>query len=219
MANNGSRRVRAIGYIRVSSKAQGENGYGLRAQSDAIEKYCADNDIELLTVIPDVMSGRRTDRLYGRAAAVAAIKAGLADVLVLKDFDRATRDAYDGLTLQREAQAEGWRIVTTKGEDTDAISKLELTIKLAFAEEERERISERTKAGLARAKREGKKLGNESVIPDDVVRLIVRMNQRNKLGAKAIATRLTSEGIPAPGGNRWHYSTVRAVLRRWDEAA
>ena len=41
------------------------------------------------------------------AAAVAAIKAGIADVLILKDLDRATRDAYDGLALQREAKAEG----------------------------------------------------------------------------------------------------------------
>lgn len=62
------------------------------------------------------MSDRQTDKLCGRAAAVAAIKAGIADVLILKDLDRATRDAYDGLALQREAKAEGWRIVTTKGE-------------------------------------------------------------------------------------------------------
>ena len=39
--------------------------------------------------------------------AVPAIKAAIADVLILKDLDRATRDAYDGLALQREAKAEG----------------------------------------------------------------------------------------------------------------
>lgn len=214
--------TKAIGYVRVSTKGQGENGFGLEAQRCAIEKYCGENNLELLTVIPDVMSGRKADKLYGRTAAIAAIKAGLADVLVLKDFDRATRDAYDGLSLQRQAQDGGWRIVTTKGEDTDAISNLELTIKLAFAQEERERISERTKAGLARARdrahREGRRLGNESPIPDDVVQTIIQMNQRNKLGAKAIATRLTREGVPAPGGGRWHYSAVRNVLRRWETA-
>lgn len=213
--------TRAIGYVRVSTKDQGQNGFGLGAQRDAIESYCQANNLDLLTVIPDVMSGRKTDRLHGRAAAVAAIKAGLADVLVLKDFDRATRDAEDGLRLKREAKDEGWRIVTTKGEDTATMNQLELTIKLAFAQEERERISERTKAGLARARRErvrdGKDpLPNESPIPNDVVEMIVGMNQRNCLGAKAIATRLTREGIPAPGGqNVWHYSTVRNVLRRW----
>jgi DNA invertase Pin-like site-specific DNA recombinase len=87
--------TRAIGYIRVSTKAQGQNGFGLMAQRDAIETYCEANELELLTVIPDVMSGRKADKLYGRAAAIAAIKTGLADVLVLKDFDRATRDPLD----------------------------------------------------------------------------------------------------------------------------
>jgi Resolvase, N terminal domain len=62
------------------------------------------------------MSGRKTDKPSGRAAAVSAIKAGTADVLIRKDLDRATRDAYDGLALQRKAKAEGCRIVTTKGE-------------------------------------------------------------------------------------------------------
>jgi DNA invertase Pin-like site-specific DNA recombinase len=207
---------RAIGYVRVSTKAQGENGYGLMAQRDAIETYCAANDLELLTVIPDVMSGRKTDMLYGRAAAVAAIRAGLADVLVLKDLDRATRDALDGLQLQREAQQQGWRIVTTKGEDTKALSKFELTVKLAFAEEERARISERTKAGLERYRREhpDKPLGNESRIPRDVVEYIM-MAYREGQGAKRIATTLTSAGLPAPGGGpKWHYSTVRSVIRR-----
>lgn len=212
--------TRAIGYIRVSTKTQGESGYGLAAQRDAIVQYCEQHDIELVTVIPDVMSGRRTDRLHGRAAALAAIRNGVADVLVLKDLDRATRDTRDGLDLMLNAKSEGWRIVTTNGDDTDTIGEFELTVKLAFAEEERRRISERTKAGLARARREGKATMNESPIAEDVVTLIVAMHRRNKLGAKAIATRLTNEGVPTPGGGpRWHHSTVRNVLRRWESAA
>lgn len=208
--------TRAIGYIRVSTKAQGQNGFGLMAQRDAIETYCEANELELLTVIPDVMSGRKADKLYGRAAAIAAIKAGLADVLVLKDFDRATRDPLDGLTLQREAKAEGWRIITTKGEDTAAINQLELTIKLAFAEEERAKISERTKAGLARVKREGRKqIGRPSTICRNVIDRIVDMRMSDGLSAQAIARRLSSEGVPTPGGgSAWAHSTVRGVFAR-----
>ena len=36
------------------------------------------------------MSGRKTDKLYGRIAAVAAIRAGLANVLVINALDRVT---------------------------------------------------------------------------------------------------------------------------------
>ena len=215
MARRNGGPPKAIGYVRVSTVAQGENGYGLDAQRDEIERYCERAGFELVAFIPDVMSGRKTDRLYGRAAAVAAIRNGVADVLVLKELDRATRDTRDGLDLMLNAKDEGWRIVAVKGEDSDAIGKLELTIKLAFAEEERDKISERTKAGLARARREGKQLGH----PDDfadVVQRIIRMRRRDHMGAKAIATALTTDGVPAPRGDVWHYSTVRGVLKRWE---
>lgn len=208
---------KAIGYVRVSTKDQGENGYSLAAQREEIEKYCAAHNLDLLAVIPDVMSGKKTDKLYGRAAALAAIKARIADVLVLRDFDRATRDAYDGLGLQREAKDEGWRIVTTKGEDTDTIGDFELTMKLAFAQEERKRISERTKAGIARALRENpdKPWGRRSTIPRNTVQRIVRLRMQDSMSAKAIAAELTKDGVPTPGGGkRWAHSTVRGVLAR-----
>ena len=86
-----------------------------------------------------------------------------------------------------EAKDEGWRVVTVNGEDSDAIGDLELTIKLAFAQEERQKISERTKAGLRRAKREGRKLGRPSPIPRPVVERIVDLRMREGLSAKAIA--------------------------------
>jgi DNA invertase Pin-like site-specific DNA recombinase len=206
-------RPKVIGYIRVSTKVQGENGYGLKSQRDMLETHCAANALNMIALIPDVMSGRKTDKLYGRAAAVAAIKAGIADVLLLNALDRATRDTLDGLQLMKTAKDEGWRIVTVKGEDSAAIGKLELTIKLAFAEEERDKISERTKAGLARARREGKQLGRPSQIPRKTIDRIGRL-RRNGLGAKAIATELTRLKVPAPRGEVWHYSTVRNLLRR-----
>ena len=207
--------TRAIGYVRVSTKPQGQNGYGLAAQRDAIESYCAANNLELLTVIPDVMTSRRTDKMYGRAAAVAAINAGIADVLVLTALDRASRNTRDGLTLLEEAKDEGWRVVTVKGEGSDAIGDFELTMKLAFAQEERERISERTKAGLRRAKREGRKLGRPSPIPRPVVERIVVMRMRDGLSAKAIAAQLTKDGVPTPGGGaQWAHSTVRCAFAR-----
>ncbi|MGE0218419.1 recombinase family protein [Mycolicibacterium sp.] len=216
--------TKAIGYCRVSTKAQGANGYSLDAQRDAIEKHCAANNFDLVGFVPDVMSGSKGDRLHGRAAAVAAIRAHVADVLVISAVDRATRDTLDGLGLLVEAKTEGWRVVTVRGEDSDTMSALELTIKLAFAQEERERISARTKAGLARVKRERERdglppLGNERQVPADIVEQIVRLHRDDGLGAKAIATRLTRESVPAPGGSRWHYSTVRNVLRRAEAAA
>ena len=76
-------RPKAIGYIRVSTNRQAENGYGLDAQRDQIPRYCESNGLDLVALIPDVMSGKRTDKLYGRIAAITAIRTGMANVLVV----------------------------------------------------------------------------------------------------------------------------------------
>src|ERR1700694_2074879 len=156
---------KAIGYVRVSTKDQGESGFGLEAQAHQLETYCAANGFDLLAVVPDVMSGRKTDKLYGRLAAVAAIRAGLANVLVINAVDRASRSTLDGLTLVKDAQAEGWRVLSLDGVDSDKVEKLWLTVRMGFAEEERDKISRRAKQGLIAARQKGKQLGRPSQIP------------------------------------------------------
>ena len=212
----GDTRTKAIGYVRVSTLKQGQNGFGLDAQRDAIESYCAANELNLVTVIPDVMSTRRTDRMHGRAAAVAAIQAGLADVLVVRALDRASRDTIDGGQLVRQAHNEGWRLLSLDGVDSaDEDQEFLNNMRLAFAQEELRKISERTKAGLQRARREGTQLGRPSQIKPALARRIVRMRMEQHLSAKAIADRLTAQRVPTPGGGeRWHHSTVRGVFAR-----
>ena len=209
-------RTKAIGHVRVSTLKQGQNGFGLDAQRDAIEDYCAANELNLVAVIPDVMSTRSTDRMHGRAAAVAAIQAGLADVLVVRALDRASRDTIDGGQLVRHAYDEGWRLLSLDGVDSaDEDQEFLNNMRLAFAQEERRKISERTKAGLQRARRDGRQLGRPSQIKPALARRIVRMRMQEHLSAKAIADRLTASGVPAPGGGeRWHHSTVRGVFAR-----
>ena len=207
--------TKAIGYIRVSTKEQGSNGFGLEAQTHQLETFCESAGIDLLSVIPDVMSGRKTDKLYGRMAAVAAIRSGLANVLIVNALDRASRSTLDGLTLVQDAQDEGWRVLSLDGVDSDKVEKLWVTVRMGLAEEERDKISKRTKAGLIRARQRGKQLGRPSPIPRDVVDAIVNLRMRDRLGAKAIATKLTSDGVPTPGGGeQWHHSTVRGVFAR-----
>jgi putative DNA-invertase from lambdoid prophage Rac len=200
----------------VSTKVQGAQGYSLAAQRDAIESYCAVNELDLLTVIPDVISSRRTDKMYGRAAAVALVQAGIADILVVHALDRASRNPIDGGLLMEQAHDEGWRLLSLDGVDSSDPDQSFLNdMRLAFAKEERKKISERTKVGLRRAKREGKQLGRPSTMPRNVVERIVAMRMRESLSAKGIAKRLTDEGVPTPGGgSTWAHSTVRGVFAR-----
>lgn len=206
-------RTKAIGYIRVSTNRQADNGYGLDAQKQQLETFCATNGYELVSVIPDVMSGSKSTKLYGRAAAVAAIRAGLANVLLVNALDRASRSTLDGLQLVKDAQDEGWRVLSLDGVDSAKIEKLWLTVRMGFAEEEREKISQRTKQGLIKARQAGKQLGKPSQIDAQVVERILKLRSEG-LGTKAIAKALTASGVKAPMADVWSYSTVRRVLER-----
>jgi DNA invertase Pin-like site-specific DNA recombinase len=211
-ANAGLQAPRAIGYLRVSTNRQAENGYGLEAQRDQVEQFCAANGLELVGLHVDVMSGRKTDKLYGRIAAVSAIQAGIPNVLVVNTLDRSSRSMADGAKLVADAKVEGWRIVGLDGTDSDTVSQLVAHARLLVAEEERELISKRTKQGLIKARQAGKQLG-KSTIDRDTVRRIVHLRSAG-MGTKAIAKALDEASIAAPRSSTWSYSTVRGVLER-----
>ncbi|WP_431233769.1 recombinase family protein [Mycolicibacterium psychrotolerans] len=205
--------ARAIGYLRVSTNRQAENGYGLEAQRDQVEQFCSANGLDLVGLHIDVMSGRKTDKLYGRTAAVGAIQAGIANVLVVNTLDRSSRSMADGAKLVADAKTEGWRIVGLDGTDSNTVSQLTAHARLLVAEEERELISKRTKQGLIKARQAGKQLGKPSTIERSTVDHIVQLRS-DGLGTKAIAKALDIAGIAAPRSNTWSYSTVRGVLDR-----
>jgi DNA invertase Pin-like site-specific DNA recombinase len=207
-------RPKAIGYIRVSTNRQADNGYGLEAQRDQITRYCQEHNLDLVALIPDVMSGKKTDKLFGRIAAITAIRTGMANVLVVNTLDRSSRSMADGAKLVADAKAEGWRIVGLDGTDSNTVSQLTAHARLLVAEEERELISKRTKQGLIKARQAGKQLGKPSTIPADVVSQIVELRSTG-MGTKAIAASLDAlKIVPPKGGDTWSYSTVRDVLAR-----
>lgn len=211
-----TRPLRVVGYIRVSTEEQGANGYGLDAQRDEIERYCEVRGYHLVTVTSDVVSTRKIDEMYGRAVVVAGIQANIADALVVRAFDRITRSTLDGAQLLDQAKRQGWHILGIDGTDTrDKGQRMTNRVRMIMAEEERDKISERTKEGLARARRNGVQLGRPSKIAPTLARRIVRMRKTEGLSAQKIAAHLTAKKVPAPGGGAtWHHSTVRSVLAR-----
>lgn len=87
------------------------------------------------------------------------------ETLIVSKLDRLGRDAIDVLqTVQYLAKRKIEVIVLQLGKTdlSSAAGKLLLTMLVAVAEMERDLLIERTQAGLARAKREGKILGRPS---------------------------------------------------------
>ncbi|WP_218719474.1 recombinase family protein [Nocardia sp. MH4] len=211
--------MRLIGYVRVSTEDQGREGYGLGAQRDSLEGWCSPAGHDLLTIASDVISGAKTDEMYGRAMAIHYIESGMADGLLVRALDRVTRDQEDGAALFKRAENYGWALLSMDGADSRNPDQRFLAgVRLEFAAEERRKTRERTREGIARARQAGKRIGRPRLIGADVERRIAILH-REGLGPKAIATALTAEGIPtATGGDTWHYSTVRGVLARIQKA-
>jgi putative DNA-invertase from lambdoid prophage Rac len=91
------------------------------------------------------------------------------DTLVVLKLDRLGRDSIDIQTTIQQLDDAGVRVVSLDLGNTDLTSgagKLLMQVIAAVAEMERDRIRERTREGLARAKSEGVKLGRP--VADDV---------------------------------------------------
>lgn len=102
------------------------------------------------------------------------------ETLVVTKLDRLGRDAQDvGATIKMLAARRIEVVVLQLGklDLASAAGKLMLTMLAAVAEMERDLLVERTQAGLARAKAEGKTLGRPARTTDEQRATLVRRHQ------------------------------------------
>jgi DNA invertase Pin-like site-specific DNA recombinase len=147
--------VRAAIYARVSTfDQQPEN------QLAELRRYVAARGWQMREFVDHGVSGAK-ERRPALDVMVADAKRRRFDVVVVWRLDRLGRNLKHLITLIDELQALGIAFVSL-GEGIDATTpagKLQLHILAAIAEFERARIQERVRAGLARAKAQGKRLG------------------------------------------------------------
>lgn len=88
-------------------------------------------------------------------------RGGKVDLILVWKLDRFARSALDALQWlqQLDGAGVGLKILTQEIDTTSSAGRLVFTILAAVAEMERELIRERVKAGMARAKGQGKRLG------------------------------------------------------------
>lgn len=84
-------RTRAVGYIRVSTEAQAEEGVSLDAQRAKLEAFAIAADLELVAIREDAGVSAKTLARPGLQAALEDLHAGRADALLVAKLDRLTR--------------------------------------------------------------------------------------------------------------------------------
>jgi DNA invertase Pin-like site-specific DNA recombinase len=118
---------------------------------------------EIVLAIEETASGAWGSR-PGLKRILAAARRGEIDTVIVWKLDRWGRSSLDLLANIRALSSAGCRFVAiTQGLDVrpegDAMSSLLLGVLAAVSEFERTLISERTKLGLAKARRRGRRLG------------------------------------------------------------
>lgn len=206
----------AIAYLRVSTDQQGDSGAGLEAQTAAIARSLAAQNLQLVATYTDVASGGSMKRRPELTEALYAMAEGRAGVLVVAKLDRLSRSLLDFAELMARAQREGWAIVALDiGVDTSTINgELVANIIMALAQWERRIIGQRTKDSLAALRDRGVLLGRPSETTPET-RMMIRILRGEGWSYRAIAKKLTAEGMrTGHGAERWYASTVRAVEQR-----
>jgi DNA invertase Pin-like site-specific DNA recombinase len=139
-----------VAYYRVSTDRQGRSGLGLDAQREAVRAHLAGHSGALQAEFCEIESGKRSDRPQ-LAAAIAAAKKAKATLIIAK-LDRLARNVHFISGLMESG-------VDFVAADNPHANKLMVHLLAAFAEHEREQISQRTKDALAAAKARGARLG------------------------------------------------------------
>lgn len=132
-----------------------------------LEAWAARQGGEIALRVEESASGAWSGR-PGLQRVLAAARRGQLDAVVVWKLDRWGRSALDVLAnIQALADAGVRFVAVTQGLDVkpggDAMSRLLLGVLAAVAEFERDLIRERTRLGLDRARRAGKKLGRPRV--------------------------------------------------------
>jgi len=213
---------RFVAYYRVSTTKQGINGLGMDAQRDAVARYLNGGDWKLIAEFAEVESGKRNNRQEMEKAIALCRREGA--TLLLAKLDRLARNAAFLLNLRDS----GVDFIAT---DMPHADRFTVGIMALVAEKERDLISQRTRDGLAAARRRGIKLGNprpaqalEAAQTANLARadayakslfpVIQEIRAAHVTALRKIAQCLNARGFKTPNHRAFKAQSVKNLLER-----
>lgn len=217
--------MQVVGYVRVSTD---EQSLSVDAQQQALERWCQAHQSQLMAVYTDVgvSGGTPLEKRPGLLSALNALTRGR--VLLVVRRDRLARDTLTAAMCEKIAQKVGASIMTVSGEGNGEGPEAQLmrTILDAFAQYEKALIALRTKAGMARKREKGERLGMVPYgwqldadgvhlidhAPEQAVIATVRVLRASGLSYRAIADELNRRGLVNRAGGRFNHTQVVRML-------
>jgi DNA invertase Pin-like site-specific DNA recombinase len=233
--------LQAVGYVRVSTDRQAENGPGLAVQERAIRDYCKRQRFRLTTILRDEGVSGTTDpgARPGLSEALELVRDSGTKVLVVPSLDRLARS----LTAQEAALAHVWKVgarvfATDTGEilqddPEDPMRTAMRQMMGVFAQLERGMINARLRRGR-REKAEGggfaygappygSRAKDGALVPaaEELEAMTLAYALRHEdppRSYRAIGSALTKAGHSPRRAKRWHPDVVRRLCERAEQA-
>jgi DNA invertase Pin-like site-specific DNA recombinase len=203
----------AIGYVHVVSTQRGGAAAAMAVQRRAIRSACAARGWTVEEMFGDTTDGSGSAPRPDLHAALAAVRIGVADALVVARLSSICRSIPEAARLLETARRQGWNVVVVDlGIDLSTGDGLAMAAMTAvFAELEHRLRRDRSQAATMRSRARGVRLGRPPAL-SAALRQRIRHERAAGRSLRTIAEALNADGVPtAHGGRRWHASTVRAV--------
>lgn len=225
-AAKGDEATRVVGYVRVSTDKQADRGVSLEAQEAKLRAYAGLYGLQLVEVVVDAGASAKSLDRPGLARALAMLKSGQAEGLLVAKLDRLTRSLRDLGDLVAGAFKTAALLSVAEQVDTrTAGGRLVLNVLGAVSQWEREAVAERTSAALRHKQASGEYIGGEApygfgvaggqLVEDAGEQAVLREAQTLRaagLSLRRISKALAAQGRLARSGRPLAAEQVRRML-------
>ena len=152
--------MKIVGYVRVSTATQAEDGLGLDVQKAALRAWCKANGHRLTSILSDegISGAKELEDRPGLADALDMIRSGKAQGIVVPRLDRLARDLIVQETILAEVRRIGGEVFSTSPAEAsyltddpdDPSRKLIRQVLGAVSEYERSMVTLRLRNGRRR---------------------------------------------------------------------
>ncbi|NIO74765.1 MAG: recombinase family protein [Armatimonadetes bacterium] len=229
-----ARSTRAVGYARVSTGKQAQNGISLEHQADAIKAYCEAHGLTLVELVVDAGHSAYKQPLARRAdgrRVCELVRSGQVEAVVALRLDRLFRSIQDCIntSMAWDKADVALHLLDMGGQAVDTstpMGRMLMAMMAGFAEMESYAKAERTRDAWDYKRARGQRLGSKPPygyrMADGIAVLdadeqetldVIIMLRRDGMSYTKIAEDLTRRGY-RPRGARWHPTTIQRILNR-----
>lgn len=195
-------------YYRVSTDKQDYN-----SQKTGVEEYCNRCGFKIdKEIIDDGVSGKVRAKDRNLWKIIKEAKEG--DWLITSEFSRIGRSTSDVLQTLEMFSQKGVNVYFIKQAmqlDQSPMGKMVATILSAFAELERDLISQRTKEGLQRIKKEGRKIGRKAGTKNKAYKIDAEIEKILKYRESGVSMRVIAQKFNST------IPTIKRAIERYEQ--